>query len=198
MRLLHTVKSWSTVCGLALSVVACAGSPDDEAEPGIITEAWHGSTGSAVGGDDEETDGSSTGSSGSAAESDGSESSGGFDPSGGGFAAFPDLGAPVTPDTAYACGDPTANIPEGVRCEDAVPGNEAPEKIRDAVAQAFGDGCWLERTCGDMRGVDCGAASDGFYYYVSATMEVVSTCGGACMTGACDNCPPDGWVCPMY
>jgi hypothetical protein len=49
-----------------------------------------------------------------------------------------------------------------------------------------------------MIGVDCKAAVDGPYYYVRReSLEVVSTCGGACMRG-CTNCPPSDWTCATY
>jgi len=72
-----------------------------------------------------------------------------------------------------------------------------------AIRARFGDGCRLERTCGSLYGVDCNAAADGPYYYVRPggdRFAVLATCGGACMSGQCTNCPPvnEGWTCPAY
>lgn len=75
---------------------------------------------------------------------------------------------------------------------------------RDAAIKArFGQQCRLERTCGPLWGVDCGAAADGPYFYVRVKptgFDEITTCGGACMGGRCTNCPPknEGWTCPTY
>lgn len=82
------------------------------------------------------------------------------------------------------------------------PGPE-PEPIDDPalttrVQERFGERCRPERFCGELLGVDCGAAVDGPYYYVQKTdLKPISTCGGACMRG-CTNCPPKAWTCPTY
>lgn len=66
------------------------------------------------------------------------------------------------------------------------------------VQERFGERCRPERTCGELLGVDCGAAVDGPYYYVQrADLKKISTCGGACMRG-CTDCPPKAWTCPTY
>ena len=66
------------------------------------------------------------------------------------------------------------------------------------MKEAFGEECGLERMCGEQWGVDCQATVDGPYYYVDPeTLEVVATCGGACWVEACENCPPEGWNCPL-
>ncbi|MEZ4451408.1 MAG: hypothetical protein R3B09_18150 [Nannocystaceae bacterium] len=67
------------------------------------------------------------------------------------------------------------------------------------VREKFGEGCRLERICGDMAGVDCNSAADGPYYYVrKADLSTITTCGGACMGGGCTECPPKGWTCGTY
>ena len=67
------------------------------------------------------------------------------------------------------------------------------------VREKFGERCKLERSCGELLGVDCGAAVDGPYSYVQrADLKTVATCGGACMTGRCTDCPPKAWTCPTY
>lgn len=67
------------------------------------------------------------------------------------------------------------------------------------VKEKFGERCKLERSCGDLLGVDCGAAVDGPYYYAQRSdLKTVSTCGGACMGGRCTDCPPKAWTCATY
>jgi hypothetical protein len=73
----------------------------------------------------------------------------------------------------------------------------------EAIHRMFGTRCHLERTCGPLWGVDCGAAADGPYFYArpyTDRMERITVCGGACMGGHCTNCPPRdaGWTCPTY
>lgn len=54
----------------------------------------------------------------------------------------------------------------------------------------------LDKRCGPIWGVDRGAARDGPYYYIDErTMRTVARCGGACMAGRCENCPPKEAVC---
>jgi hypothetical protein len=91
----------------------------------------------------------------------------------------------------YSCDDPNAIIPDHVlECMDAIPGIEADEDDRVRVAYEFGRGCGLERVCGDLWGIDCGAASDGPYYYVRAEdLRVLSSSWAA---------PPKRWNCPLY
>jgi hypothetical protein len=80
----------------------------------------------------------------------------------------------------------------------------APDAERDrAIRKTFGERCHLERTCGPLWGVDCGAAVDLPYYYLRPRadhVERVATCGGVCMGGRCTACPPraQGWTCPPY
>jgi hypothetical protein len=72
-------------------------------------------------------------------------------------------------------------------------------KLAARIKKTFGERCRLERTCGDLLGIDCDAAVDGPYYYVKpGSLEKVSTCGGACMGGKCVNCPPAEWDCATY
>ena len=67
------------------------------------------------------------------------------------------------------------------------------------VKERFGADCRLERSCGDLVGVDCKSAVDGPYYYARRSdLEKVATCGGACMGGRCTDCPPKAWTCPVY
>ena len=57
--------------------------------------------------------------------------------------------------------------------------------------------CRLAKMCGNVGYVDCGAATDGRAYYISAqTLETIAECGGACMNpnASCD-CPPAAWTC---
>lgn len=83
------------------------------------------------------------------------------------------------------------------------PPQPRPEPIDDPalttrVQERFGERCRPERTCGELLGIDCGAAVDGPYYYVQKTdLKQISTCGGACMRG-CTDCPPKAWTCPTY
>ncbi len=55
----------------------------------------------------------------------------------------------------------------------------------------------LSFACGEeLIGIDCNAAADGPYYYAKRSdLEIISTCGGACMGGECTNCPPKEWSC---
>lgn len=63
----------------------------------------------------------------------------------------------------------------------------------------YGNNCRVERTCGNIVGIDCQSNLDGPYYYVdSDSGDIISTCGGACMGGQCTNCPPSGWDCGTY
>lgn len=78
------------------------------------------------------------------------------------------------------------------------PAAQVPVELADKIRSAFGEGCRFERACGELVGVDCNAAADGPYYYVrQGSLEVVSTCGGACR-GGCTDCPPRAWDCPSY
>ena len=67
------------------------------------------------------------------------------------------------------------------------------------IRQHFGEHCRFERACAGLWGIDCDAAIDGPYYYVEPRLlEGVSRCGGYCMGGRCEDCPPRAWTCPVY
>lgn len=67
------------------------------------------------------------------------------------------------------------------------------------VEERYGDRCHLERECGDMIGIDCGAAVDGPYLYLDKeSFEVIARCGGRCDGNPCPDCPPKGWTCGTY
>ena len=69
------------------------------------------------------------------------------------------------------------------------------------IKEKHGQSCRFARACGDdLIGVDCNAAADGPYHYVRrADLEIIASCGGACMAGGCTNCPPKEWTCgPDY
>lgn len=80
------------------------------------------------------------------------------------------------------------------------PGEQEPAELRDRVLQKFGAPCRLERSCGELLGVDCNAAADGPYYYVRRDdLSEVAKCGGACMMRQpCTGCPPADWECAAY
>jgi hypothetical protein len=111
------------------------------------------------------------------------------------------MGLPVQPARALAerLAREASSIPAG---ELRTSPRADPE--RDAAIRArYGQECRLERTCGPLWGVDCGAAADGPYYYVRPSpdgLHELATCGGACMGGRCTDCPPksDGWTCAVY
>lgn len=73
----------------------------------------------------------------------------------------------------------------------------------ESVKAKFGNRCGIVSTCGDMTYIDCMSAADGPAYYVQGDdMDVMMTCGGACMMGAgeagskqCEECPPKEWSC---
>lgn len=78
------------------------------------------------------------------------------------------------------------------------PGGPPDPELATRIKEKFGDRCKYERACGELVGVDCGAAVDGPYYYVTRKdLTTVSTCGGACRRG-CTDCPPKAWTCPTY
>ena len=78
------------------------------------------------------------------------------------------------------------------------PGGPPDPALAARIKEKFGDRCSYERACGELVGVDCGAAVDGPYYYVTRKdLTTVSTCGGACRMG-CTDCPPKAWTCPTY
>ena len=79
------------------------------------------------------------------------------------------------------------------------PGGPPDPELAARIKERFGERCRYERACGELVGVDCDAAADGPYYYVTrADLKTVSTCGGACMGGRCTDCPPKAWTCPTY
>ncbi len=82
---------------------------------------------------------------------------------------------------------------------DAPAKTPADPALETRIKQKFGEACRLERTCGDLLGVDCKAAVDGPYYYAQRDdLKTIATCGGACMSGRCVDCPPKAWTCPTY
>lgn len=60
--------------------------------------------------------------------------------------------------------------------------------------------CNIEKTCGDLVGIDCKSEVDGPYYYVEkSTGKIISSCGGICDSpNGCSNCPPKEWDCERY
>lgn len=57
--------------------------------------------------------------------------------------------------------------------------------------------CSIQKTCGELVGIDCMSEVDGPYYYVEkSTGRIISSCGGICDTpNGCSNCPPKEWSC---
>ena len=118
--------------------------------------------------------------------------------------------APTTPEpTPAATPEPTPEPadeggdfahPKNVDPPPPTPAQPPPDPALAArVKEKFGERCKLERSCGDLLGVDCGAALDGPYYYAQRSdLKTVSTCGGACMGGRCTDCPPKAWTCATY
>ncbi len=112
---------------------------------------------------------------------------------------------------AIACKGESTSSPESPKAAPESP-NQAPESQNDPAApppvdsalaaevqKKFGERCRLERSCGELLGIDCGAAVDGPYFYAQKSdLKVISTCGGACMVGRCTNCPPAKWTCKTY
>lgn len=91
-----------------------------------------------------------------------------------------------------------ASPPETEEPKPSEPSNVPPE-LAEKIRRQFGEKCRYERACGDLIGIDCEAAVDGPYYYVRReSLEIVSRCGGYCMSGTCTDCPPKGWTCPTY
>jgi hypothetical protein len=67
---------------------------------------------------------------------------------------------------------------------------------------ALPEKCEVDKTCGNLVGVNCQSEVDGPYYYVEQdTNRVIETCGGACKggpkpdQGLCVECPPREWTC---
>ena len=62
--------------------------------------------------------------------------------------------------------------------------------------------CRIDKSCGDLVGLNCLADIDGPYYYVNRKSgAIVGYCGGYCLGGAkgkCKNCPPKEWTCELY
>jgi hypothetical protein len=98
-------------------------------------------------------------------------------------------------------GNDSANFatpPEDPPAPTTDPPAEDPE-LNKRVKAKFGEQCRYERSCGELIGIDCNSAADGPYYYANkASLETVSTCGGACMGGRCTDCPPKAWTCATY
>ena len=83
----------------------------------------------------------------------------------------------------------------------AGPSASGDSELDARIKEKHGQSCRFARACGDeMIGIDCNAAADGPYYYAKRSdLEIISTCGGACMGGDCTNCPPKEWTCsPDY
>lgn len=96
-----------------------------------------------------------------------------------------------------SCRATTSNQP--VKTTTEPPSHESPAQRDERIRQTLGQHCRFERACGPLWGVDCDAASDGPYYYVDpGSLTIVARCGGYCMGGHCENCPPAGWTCPTY
>lgn len=78
-------------------------------------------------------------------------------------------------------------------------GLDSSAPLQDRVAYRFGESCTVVETCGSMVGIDCNSRGDGPYYYVkAANLEVITTCGGACMVRVCTDCPPPAWTCGRH
>lgn len=72
-------------------------------------------------------------------------------------------------------------------------------EITPLDAKRLGVSCEIDRACGNLVGIDCKSRVDGPYYYINKeNSQIVSVCGGACMTGECTNCPPKEWSCDVY
>lgn len=66
-------------------------------------------------------------------------------------------------------------------------------------AKKYGQNCRVEKVCGFLVGIDCQSSLDGPYYYINRkTEEIIGTCGGACRSDKCANCPPKEWGCAVY
>lgn len=97
-------------------------------------------------------------------------------------------------DSAGFAAPPAADEPRN----DPAQTDVSPE-LTARIKEKFGERCRYERACGELLGVDCDSAVDGPYHYVRRdSLELVSRCGGACMGGACTDCPPKAWTCPTY
>jgi hypothetical protein len=84
-------------------------------------------------------------------------------------------------------------------CTDTSQGYPSAEQVLALeVIEKFGGECRVERTCGQLLGVDCESALDGPYYFVEKSdLKVISICGGYCMGRECTGCPPREWTCPL-
>jgi hypothetical protein len=78
-----------------------------------------------------------------------------------------------------------------------------PTSTVDIVPKKYGLTCTLDKSCGDIVGIDCNAAVDGPYYYVNKVSgDIISKCGGFCLTSDPEQleicrtmCPPPAWDC---
>ncbi len=106
--------------------------------------------------------------------------------------------APLSPEEQEAnFASPPPSDPAPV----AGPSASGDPELDARIKEKHGPSCRFARACGDdLLGIDCNAAADGPYHYVKrADLEIISTCGGACMGGECTNCPPKEWTCsPDY
>jgi hypothetical protein len=115
-------------------------------------------------------------------------------------AATPSATSPATPP---ADGDDNPGFADPKTAAGDAPPPAAPKTDDDPalaakITRQFGERCKLERSCGDLLGIDCQSAVDGPYYYVQRRdLKTVATCGGACRRG-CTDCPPKAWTCPTY
>ena len=117
-------------------------------------------------------------------------------PAASGAAVSPAAPAPGDDGVNFASPPDPSGGGDGSRADAAA---AADPQLAARVRERFGEGCRLEHVCGDLAGVDCGAAVDGPYYSVRRRdLERVAGCGGLCMSGKCTNCPPPEWTCPTY
>ncbi|MEZ4384795.1 MAG: hypothetical protein R3A79_25925 [Nannocystaceae bacterium] len=94
-----------------------------------------------------------------------------------------------------------ASPPESEPAPSPGPTDSGDPALDARIKEKHGQSCRFARACGEaLIGVDCNAAADGPYYYLRrADLEIVATCGGACMAGDCKACPPKEWTCgPDY
>jgi hypothetical protein len=108
---------------------------------------------------------------------------------------------PVKPGPAAEEGASFASPPESEPAAVPGPKDSGDPELDARIKEKHGPSCRFARACGDdLIGVDCNAAADGPYHYVRrADLEIIASCGGACMAGGCTNCPPKEWTCgPDY
>jgi hypothetical protein len=107
--------------------------------------------------------------------------------------------APPVPGAGSSAAKPTGNFVLGFQPGVVVTG-EKPIEVTAAFVMKVREkwpNCELERVCGSLIYVDCHSEVDGPAYYADGkTLDVIATCGGACMNvdKPCD-CPPTAWTC---